>query len=231
MIRFIWARLVHAPLPSKLLYVDSCSVKDLVGSDTDVSSAFVRMFVYVSFDTGSFSPSFSYKGRSIATPFLSAVGLEDPVKDRRLLGNCVYWPGSSRLSPCSFRDFFTGVDVLGSYSFQLFSPGSGIGDEKYAFSQYVVVSYYVVDPYSERRISTFLDSYEQAKFFAEQVLWQYGDASKDIFLVNAMVRSCIRYLKHPMGIFASVNTMTGSFLASYLLFVFRRILACGGDGE
>ena len=225
MIRFVWSRLVHTPLPSSLVYIESYSRDYLINPDFDfgpvasIESDIVPMLVFAPFDIHLFSSTFSYKGRTIATPFLSTSGLEDPANDRRLLGNCVYWAGSGRLNPWSFRDFFTGTDDLGFYDFW-----SGVYKEEYILSKHAVVSYYVVDPSLEARISGFFAQYDQARNFAEKLFASSHGEVKAFFLVPVTVRSCIRRLKHPIGIFAYVPTMTGSIHASELLFEFRSLL-------
>ena len=49
------------------------------------------------------------------------------------------------------------------------------------------------------------------------------------FFLPAIIRSCIRRLKHPIGIFACVQTMAGSINALELLFDFKSCLVLGGD--
>ena len=154
MIRFVWSRLIHAPQPSKLVYVEAYRVGYLINSYSDYvvfsskdsDSDIVRLVVFVSFDSRQCLESFSYQSRTIATPFLSTVGLEDPVKDRRLLGNCVYCPGLNGFASWSFGDFFTGSTNLGFYDFSSASFGSY--RERKMFSKHAVVKYYVVDPFS-----------------------------------------------------------------------------------
>jgi len=229
LIRFIWTRLIHTPFPSKLVYIESYSTDYIVNyySDDDIFTSksdywddLVRLLISVSFDIQCFSPSFSYQGRTIATPFLSASGLEDPVKDWRLLGNCVYSPGLSRFNPWSFRDVFTGVDDLGFYDFNL--P---------KLSKQAVINYYVVDLAGNQRISSFFVKYEKAKDFAEKIFGGHDNEVGSFFIrpvAISSIRSCIRRLKHPIGVFAYVQTMAGSIHASELLFEFRNRLMHGG---
>jgi len=235
LIRFVWTRLIHAPQPSKLVYVEACNTGYAINSysDYDVFTSknkeldLVRLLVSVSFDSQWFSPNFSYQSRTIATPFLSTVGLEDPIKDRRLLGNCVYCPGLNGFASWSFGDFFTGSTNLGFYDFSSASFGSY--RERKMFSKHAVVKYYVVDTSLETRISRFFDGYDQAKIFAEGLFTESGNKVQSFFLLPVMIRSCIRRLKHPIGIFACVQTMAGSINASELLFDFKNRLALGGD--
>jgi hypothetical protein len=185
------------------------------------------LLISVSFDSQLFSPSFSYQNRTIATPFLSTVGLEDPIKDRRLLGNCVYCPRLKGFGSWSLSDFFTGASSLGFYDFSSASFGSY--REQKIFSKHAVVKYYLVSPYSlETRISCFFDGYDQARIFAERLLTESGKKEESFFLLPVMIRSCIRRLKRPIGIFACVQTMAGSINASDLLFEFRKRLMLGG---
>jgi len=234
-IRFVWTRLIHSPCPSKLVYIDSYSPDYLVGSSSDFVTLtsfdldLVRILVSVSFDTQYFSSGFSYECRSIATPFLSTVGLEDPAKDRRLLGNCVYSPIFTRFSPWSFKEFFTGTDSLGYYDFN--SVLFGADKERRLLSNKAIVNYYVVDTSGKERISKFFSKYQEAEIFARKVFMEPDEAVKNFFMVSVMIssiRSCIRRLKHPIGIFAYVQTMAGSINASELLFEFRSRLIHGG---
>ena len=236
LIRFVWTRLIHAPQPSKLVYVEACNTGYAINSysgyhvftSKDKELDFVRLLVSVSFDSQWFSPNFSYQSRTIATPFLSTVGLEDPIEDRRLLGNCVYRPGLNGFVSWSFGDFFTGSASLGFYDFS-----SALFDsykEQKMFSKHVVVKYYVVDPCSlETRISRFFDGYDQARVFAERLFTESGVKVQSFFLLPVMIRSCIRRLKHPTGIFACVQTMVGAINALELLFDFKNRLQHGGD--
>ena len=235
MIRFVWTRLIHAPQPSKLVYVEAYRVGYLINSYSDYvvfsskdsDSDIVRLVVFVSFDSRQCLESFSYQSRTIATPFLSTVGLEDPVKDRRLLGNCVYCPGLNGFASWSFGDFFTGSTNLGFYDFSSASFGSY--RERKMFSKHAVVKYYVVDPFSlETRIGRFFDRYDQARISAERLFTEPGKKVESFFL-PAIIRSCIRRLKHPIGIFACVQTMAGSINALELLFDFKSCLVLGGD--
>jgi hypothetical protein len=235
LIRFVWTRLIHAPCPSKLVYVETYRTGCLINSysdhvsltSKDSESDVVRLLISVSFDSQWFSPSFSYQNRTIATPFLSTVGLEDPIKDRRLLGNCVYCPILEGFGSWSFSDFFTGASSLGFYDFRSASFGSY--REQKIFSRHAVVKYYLVDTSSlEKRISRFFDGYDQASIFAERLFTESGKKEESFFPLPLMIRSCIRSLKHPIGIFACVRTMVGSINASELLFEFRRRLMFGG---
>ena len=236
LIRFVWTRLIHAPQPSKLVYVEAYRMGYLVNSYSDYiaftskdsDSDIVSLLISISFDSQCFSPSFSYQSRTIATPFLSTVGLEDPIEDRRLLGNCVYCPGLNGFGSWSLSEFFTGANNLGFYDFSSASFGSY--REQKMFSKHAVVKYYVVDPSSlEIRISKFFDGYDQARIFAERLFTESGNKVQSFFLVPVMIRSCIRRLKHPIGIFACVQTMAGSINVSELLFDFKNRLALGGD--
>jgi len=235
LIRFVWTRLIHAPQPSKLVYVEAYRMGYLVNSYSDYiaftskdsDSDIVRLLISISFDSQCFSPSFSYQSRTIATPFLSTVGLEDPIEDRRLLGNCVYCPGLNGFGSWSLSEFFTGANNLGFYDFSSVSFGSY--RERKMFSKHAVVKYYVVDTSLETRISRFFDGYDQAKIFAEGLFTESGNKLQSFFLLPVMIRSCIRRLKRPIGIFACVQTMAGSINASELLFDFKNRLALGGD--
>ena len=235
LVRFVWTRLIHAPLPSKLVYVEACNTNYVVNCHFDHGFFaskineldLVRFLISVSFDCRSFSPSHSHRNRTIATPFLSNVGLEDPIKDRRLLGNCVYCPILSGSGSWSFGDFFTGASSLGFYDFSSASFGSY--KKQKIFSKHVVVKYYVVDPSSlETRISRFFDRYDQARTFAQRLFTESGVKAESFFLLPVMIRSCIRRLKHPIGIFSCVQTMAGSINASELLFEFKNLLRHGG---
>jgi len=233
LIRFVWTRLVHAPYPSKLVYIDSYSPDYLIGSNssfvtpTSFDLDLVRIIVSVSFDAQYFSPGFSYEGRTIATPFLSAVCLEEPERDCRLLGNCIYSPGLNRSNPWSFKDFFTGADALGYYDFK--SESFGEYKEVSMFSKHAIVKYYVIHPFLETKISSFFDGYDQARMFARRIFSELDEEVGSPILLSIMVRSCIRCLKHPMGFFAHVKTMAGSIKASELLFEFKKRLMSGGD--
>jgi len=235
LIRFVWTRLVHAPLPNKLVYVETYSTDYAINSysDYDVFTSknkeldLIRLLISVSFDSRLCSASFSYQSRTIATPFLSTVGLEDPIKDRRLLGNCVYCPGLNGFGSWSFSDFFVGASNLGFYDFS--SALFGSYRQQKIFSKQAVVKYYVVDTFLETRISRFFDGYDQARIFAERFLADLGVKRDSFFLLPTMIRSCIRRLKHPIGIFACIQTMTGAINALELLFDFRNRLCHGGD--
>jgi len=236
LIRFVWTRLIHAPQPSKLVYIEAYKVGYLINSHSDYivftskdsGSDIVILLISVSFDSRPCLSSFSYRSRAIATPFLSTVGLEDPTEDRRLLGNCVYCPGLNGFGFWSFGELFTGARNLGFYDFSSASFGSY--REQKMFSKHAVVKYYVVDPSSlEIRISKFFDGYDQARIFAERLFTESGNKVQSFFLVPVMIRSCIRRLKHPIGIFACVQTMAGSINVSELLFDFKNRLALGGD--
>ena len=235
LIRFVWTRLIHAPQPSKLVYVEACNTGYAINSysgyhvftNKDKELDFVRLLISVSFDSRPCLSSFSYQSRAIATPFLSTVGLEDPIKDRRLLGNCVYCPGLNGFASWSFGDFFTGSTNLGFYDFSSASFGSY--RERKMFSKHAVVKYYVVDTSLETRISRFFDGYDQAKIFAEGLFTESGNKVQSFFLLPVMIRSCIRRLKHPIGIFACVQTMVGAINALELLFDFKNRLQHGGD--
>ena len=235
MIRFVWTRLIHAPQPSKLVYIEAYRVGYLINLHSDYivfnskdgDSDIVRLLISVSFDSRPCLSGFSYQSRAIATPFLSTVGLEDPTEDRRLLGNCVYYPGLNGFASWSFGDFFTGSTNLGFYDFS--SALFGSYRERKMFSKHAVVKYYVVDTSLETRISRFFDEYDQARIFAERLFTESGNKVQSFFLVPVMIRSCIRRLKHPIGIFACVQTMAGSINASELLFDFKNRLALGGD--
>ena len=236
MIRFVWTRLIHAPQPSKLVYIEAYRANYLINSHSDYivftskdgDSDIVRLLISFSFDSQQCLSSFSYQSRTIATPFLSTVGLEDPIEDRRLLGNCVYCPGLNGFGSWSFSELFTGASNLGFYDFSSASFGSY--RERKMFSKHAVVKYYVVDPSSlETRISRFFDGYDQARIFAERLFTESGNKVQSFFLVPVMIRSCIRRLKHPIGIFACVQTMAGSINVSELLFDFKNRLALGGD--
>jgi len=231
LIKFVWSRLIHAPLPSKLIYVD-CYWKHC-GSCINLSlSEPVKFLVSFSFKTESFSPNFYYKGRNIATPFLFTSGLADPVGDSRILGNCVYLSNFSRLSAHVFTDFFAGADTLGVYDLNVAS----LSKFKKAqilprLSEHVVINYYVVDIPGEKRISEFFNKYEHAESFSREIFMTPGEEVKNFFttpIVGSSIRSCIRRLKHPIGIFSHVRTMVGSINASELLFEFRKYLICGG---
>jgi hypothetical protein len=200
----------------------------IVFNSKDSDSDIVRLLISVSFDSRPCLSGFSYQSRAIATPFLSTIGLEDPIEDRRLLGNCVYHPGLNGFASWSFGDFFTGSTNLGFYDFSSASFGSY--RERKMFSKHAVVKYYVVDPFSlETRISRFFDRYDQARIFAERLFTEPGKKVESFFLLPAIICSCIRRLKHPIGIFACVQTMAGSINASELLFDFKNRLALGGD--
>lgn len=237
LIRFVWARLIHAPHPNNLLYADSHRSDHLIGSDSNFGtginlySNLVKILVSISFDIQSFSPNFSYKGRTIATPFLSTAGLEDPARDRRLLGNCVYSSIFTRFHPWSFKEFFTGTDNLGHYDFN--SVLFGADKERSLLSKKAVINYYVVDISGEKRISRFFSKYEEAESFARKIFMESDEEKvKNFFMrpiMTSSIRSCIRRLKHPIGIFAYVQTMTGSINASELLFDFNKRLRHGGD--
>jgi hypothetical protein len=238
LVRFVWTRLIHAPLPSRLVYVEAYSTDYAINSYSDYVSFninnkelhYVRLLISVSFDDQCSPLSFSCQSRTIATPLLSTVGLEDPIEDRRLLGNCVYCPGLNGFGSWSIGDFFTGSSDLGFYDFSSASFGSY--RKQKMFSKHVVVKYYVVDPSSlEIRISRFFDGYDQARIFAERLFTELGEKVKSSFLLPVMIRSCIRRLKHPIGIFACVQTMAGSINASELLFDFKSRLAYGGDTQ
>jgi hypothetical protein len=172
------------------------------------------MVISVSFDIQLFSAGSYYKGRTIATPFLSTTGLEDPVKDRRLLGNCVYSPVFSRFGLHSCTHLFTGSNDLGYYDLHsaFFLP---------RLSEHAVINYYVVDIATDRRISRFFGKYEQVKSFARKIFMEPN-------IMASSIRSCIRRLKHPIGFFSHVRTMAGSISASELLFEFRVLLRHGG---
>jgi len=235
LIRFVWTRLIHAPQPNNLVYVEAYRVGYLINSHSDYivfnskdsDSDIVRLLISVSFDSQKCLSSFSYQSRTIATPFLSTVGLEDPIEDRRLLGNCVYCPGLNGFGSWSFSELFTGASNLGFYDFGSASFGSY--REQKMFSKHAVVKYYVVDTSLETRISRFFDEYDQARIFAERLFTESGNKVQSFFLVPVMIRSCIRRLKHPIGIFACVQTMAGSINVSELLFDFKNRLALGGD--
>jgi hypothetical protein len=189
----------------------------------------VRLAVSASFDVGSLSPWFSYNGRTISTPFLSSLGLDDSVNDWRLLGNCVYLSFSNRRLR-SFADFFTGTDVLGTYDLGV-SLSSG-GEEVCVLPRmlsYAIVKYYLVNPSQKVRISEFLDGYDEARELAEMILVDLKESGEYFFLLPSMIRSCIKYLTHPLGIFSCVQTMAGSISGLELLLDFRRYLVCGGE--
>ena len=234
MIKFVWTNLVHAPHPSKLIYLDSHCLEYLVsyGSNScdcvKTNSELVIMAISASFDIQLFSAGSHYKGRTIATPFLSTTGLEDPVKDRRLLGNCVYSPIFSRFGLHSFTHLFTGSNDLGYYYLHptLFS------DYKKTYflprlSGHAVINYYVVDIATDRRISRFFDKYEQVEIFAKEVFMQSNNKLTTPIIASS-IRSCIRKLKHPIGVFSHVRTMAGSISASELLLEFSSLLRHGG---
>ena len=235
LIRFVWTRLIHAPQPSKLVYVEAYRVGYLINlhsdyivfNSKDSDSDIVKFLISVSFDSQKCLSSFSYQSRTIATPFLSTVGLEDSIEDRRLLGNCVYCPGLNGFGSWSFSELFTGASNLGFYDFSSASFGSY--RKQKILSKHAVVKYYVVDTSLETRISRFFDGYDQAKIFAEGLFTESGNKVQSFFLLPVMIRSCIRRLKHPIGIFACVQTMAGSINASELLFDFKNRLAIGGD--
>jgi len=232
-IKFVWSRLIHAPLPSKLVHVDYYWLKNC-GTGVNVNLEPVKVSVSVSFEIESFSPNFCYKGRTIATPFLSTAGLGDPERDRRLLGNSVYSPTLSHfgLSSFSFTTLFTGADDLGYYDLNVALLRSS--EETLllpSLSKHAVVNYYVVDVPGERRISGFFKGYEEAQSFALKFFMKPNEDVKNFFMTPIMtssIRSCIRRLKHPVGFFSHVQTMAGSINASELLFEFKNHLKYGG---
>jgi hypothetical protein len=241
LIRFVWNRLIHAPCPDALVFIVSYNSKYLLSPEIakpyDSGRNSVQMLIGTSFDVSSLSRHFSYKGRDIATPYLSCLNLEDPINNRALLGNAVYSPGVNRYDPWSFRDFFTGSNDLGFYI--LDDSQFGINHrnfwEEHYLSRYVDFGYYVVDLLSRKRISEFFDKYEEAERFAESLFYGEQARVKGIrfvpyayFLKLDVVLSGVRNIRHPLGFFSCVKTQTGTIFVSELFLFFRNILVRGG---
>jgi hypothetical protein len=241
LIKFTWSRLVHAPCPSVLVFVGSYIWDYLLNPKMtepyDSSKGLVQMAICNSFDVYSSSNHSPYRGRDVATPYLSCLNLGDPVNDYRLLGNAVYSPSINGSGHLSLRYFFTGSKELGFY--ELDTP-QYVGNfvhfwEEYYLPRYVNIGYYVIDILSQKRISDFFNEYEEAERFATKLY--YGNQSKvkglrfipgGYFLTPKVVCSSVRRISHPIGFFSYVKTVTGTIPVSKLFSVFRSLLMSGG---